>query len=505
MQFSSRHFVYSLLLLAQLSITSSTNSVFAADAWPLSPSKFTKDRVKVKLPSKYHDVRIGGGGRLFLFQLTDQKKIAVFDVVEARVINTIEISSDKSIYAANLSTLVVGDESKLVSFDLKTGRQVATADLTDGFKVTAFGLGYAGTGPLLVISHSGRAGRDSRFEFYDPTTLKPLPINMPVRPELADNSRINVFVSPSENVFTLTNVGRSPATLVRWILRGNNLTRHTFRAIGGGTPLRGDRFFFGSRGIYSIDGKPIREWHHTVNKQGIAQPAMHGPMFYRLQPMPHPQSGQFDDRPVNFYTLSSEEPFGQIMTSGLGNFKDAENEFRRQFGRSYLIPDAHSFVVLPYVNDTVVLHRFNLDQLLSSSKQDYLFVDSVPPPQVNVGNSFRYRINARAKKKPLKFKLKKGPRSMTVSADGVVQWNATKRPLGGDINAEVSVTDSAGKEIVHHVRTKVLEGGKLTPGRFVRVDGPARRVAGNRVSMLPGLWRRWLHCRQCGVGTCHRA
>ena len=46
------------------------------------------------LPEAFEQVKTGGGGRFLIFYLKNAKKLAIFDVFQARIVHEIEVADD---------------------------------------------------------------------------------------------------------------------------------------------------------------------------------------------------------------------------------------------------------------------------------------------------------------------------------------------------------------------------------------------------------------------------
>ena len=66
------------------------------------------DKIIRKMPALVSDVAVGGGGRYLVLHLPQLKKLAVFDVNEARLTSYIPLAEDKVWFAAGVNKVVVG-------------------------------------------------------------------------------------------------------------------------------------------------------------------------------------------------------------------------------------------------------------------------------------------------------------------------------------------------------------------------------------------------------------
>ncbi len=74
----------------------------------ITPPALPDDKVVKKLPDIFTDVVVGGGGRYLIFHLAKLKKLAVFDVNEARVTKYIPLAEDDVAFTAGLDCIVIG-------------------------------------------------------------------------------------------------------------------------------------------------------------------------------------------------------------------------------------------------------------------------------------------------------------------------------------------------------------------------------------------------------------
>ena len=117
--------------------------------------------------------------------------------------------------------------------------------------------------------------------------------------------------------------------------------------------------------------------------------------------------------------------------------------------RFHYLPWCGLFVTLPYDDQHVHLHRFDLTKALKSSGKDFLFVTSVPPYRALKGRTLSYRIKVMSKQGGLRFRLESGPEGLTVKDNGQVTWNLPAETSMETATVIVSIRDRAGNEIIH--------------------------------------------------------
>jgi hypothetical protein len=140
------------------------------DAPPATVFKPTalKERTAVDIPGRILKVSPAGGGRYLVFQ-TDPRKLAVFDVFDAKIVREINAEVPINSFAAGISKIVLlernGSNAALRRYDLSTGKLEATVGVP--IERTTLAMGSGSAGPVLVMGGSKPA-------FYDLPTLAPL-------------------------------------------------------------------------------------------------------------------------------------------------------------------------------------------------------------------------------------------------------------------------------------------------------------------------------------------
>src|SRR4029077_6386742 len=127
------------------------------------------------LPATIADVAVGGGGRYLVLHLPQQRKLAVFDINEAKVAHYITAADDNVQFAASLDKLIVvlGNTRIMQRWNLHTGERELSLPLPVNGVVKTLALGSASNGPLLLHWAVGTGALDdSPTNFIDIQTLK---------------------------------------------------------------------------------------------------------------------------------------------------------------------------------------------------------------------------------------------------------------------------------------------------------------------------------------------
>ena len=423
----------------------------------IRPPALNAERVVRQLPSAVGDVAVGGGGRFLILQLPREKKLAIFDVNEARIVKYLSFADDIQ-FAAGMDKLLVALPEKriLQRYSLTTFERELSVPLGGEGKVQSLTMGSASNGPLLVRQGGEGIGGVPKLTFYDIRTLKPLDAKWGNNPGGPLDARY-IRASANGKVFAL--LGWGPVTLV-W---NDGRVTITHLLQGGGlyvVPGPDGKTVFTDSGIYTEFLKPAAS---VVNVRG-AMPATHGRYY---------MAGQSvyllgDARPL--LTVPVEKAEGQQPPGGfpimLGQDALALDK------RGYFIPDAKLLMHIPLSNDQLILRKLDVEERLEKSGIDYLFVVSHAPVKAKKGAAYRYQLAVKSKKGGVKYRLESGPKGMKVSDTGLVTWDV---PANADAEVDVilTVSDRTGQEVFHPFRILPGDVGEDQQPVVVRDVPPA--------------------------------
>jgi serine protease Do len=413
----------------------------AVPSLAIKAPSLTQEKVVRQLPSTFSEVTVGGGGRFLFFHLPKIRKLAVFDVNEAKIVHYVPLAEDQVKFAAGMDKLiVVFDGSHLIQrWDLKTFDREATAPLPIKRSIKSICMGSASNGPLLVHSSEGVGPLDrAPSNFLDIHTLKMLQFDGFDTQATAAHNMVEIRASADGRVFTsmFMNPGQS-GTL---ILTGNTVKRYYVQNnLGHMVPGPDGKVIFTGIGLFTNECKPI-----SGNQPGsYSFPAVHGQYYMTFQPGAPPGSGKVtvhltgDHRPLLTLPavegVSNPTPFG---TSDIAR-------------RLYLLPDAKLIISLPQTNDRLILQQFDVEEALTRSGVDYLFVTSRAPLHAKKGELYSYQVVAKTKKGGLRYKLESGPKGMVIANDGRLTWPVPPDFTEVDTTVIVTLRDATGQECFH--------------------------------------------------------
>ncbi|HCO27385.1 MAG: hypothetical protein CME31_09325 [Gimesia sp.] len=394
---------------------------------PLSVTKFEGTKTTVKLPAPYvNDAVDGGGGRYLIFQLQDKKQLAIFDVVEARTVKVLDVGSDDLAVAAGADKLVVllRDQNQIERYSLQTFEKELSVALAPGDPVSRITMGAASNGPILVGAETGESGHPY---FLDLQTLQPSAIQMPEESwESVEGQDLLVKASANGRIFCLSQSGEDPTfgTMVISVQRNQARVLY-FKDLKGFKNKKGEylnvvlpgpegKAIYTERGTRFPDLVPLaKETEYRPVPHGI--PALHGDLCMTLDS---------DSSAINIYRTGSLPVLTtvpEIWTKD--RWPDYNAGLKTAHARLRYVPDAHLITFLPESRDEIVLHRFDIDAALGQAGNKYLFVTSFPTRNAERGETYQYQVRYKSNTQPVKYRVLQGPVGMTVTPEGLVQWD----------------------------------------------------------------------------------
>jgi len=457
-----------ILLLSILQVPS-----LASDL-QIRPVKLHGDRENVELPGRYSKMCFAASGRLMVFWLSEKQQAAVFDVAELKVIKLLPFDGKDVLLAGGRFHLAMADaDSRKVSvFDLRDYTEVITKKVEAKGPLAALAMGRDSLGPLLVIDR-GKDFSETVPKFFELESLEPLPKTGISAGFFEYGKPILATATPDGQIFSARTARR--AHCARYILRSGSVVH--WKHVSGFAPDDRGRRFYGPDGVFDVRGisfVPRQNWR----KLGFPVPALSGPLLYRAAFISH-----LDGSPTPVYLQACDNPdetdhLGLIANVELGKF---DNDAPADFQRVFLLPRAKALVALPYDNDSVTVHRFDLEEVLESATGDYLFVAAHAQQTAKIGESFQYHIDVRTNHPPVKFEVKSASDGLSVSPTGEVRWTPTAKPVGGAGRAELIIRDDGGQQIEYTFQVDVDTDAGSKPFHLV----------GERFLQLPGGTFSW--------------
>ncbi len=426
----------------------------AAAGFEIKQVSLKADKEERMLTSPTSDVCLGGGGRFVLLALPKDQKVAVFDVNDASIVKHLGIGEDSFKIAANVDKLFVllPGKGKLQRWSLRSLELEHEVPLP--FKGTALDLctGHAGRGPL-VVEVKDEAGKGN-LRYVDPETLQAVNVNWSDKTHIFQGKHVRA--SADGRVFA----AMPDAGHVSCMVFGNKGPQLYTGQINSSLALPGPD----GRTVYTANEAFNTELRDSLKLavpglQPITQPflpAQQGGLFMRLEEhaakTPRPAAAAREGGDILFYLPGQPTPFGA--------FRDFEGIFGQKLlagakslsydQRYILLPAAGVLISIPAANDRLVLHRFDLDELLVRFNKDYLFVSSAPVTTATRGSTYSYPVLVKSKQQGVVYELTKKPEGMKVTPEGKLQWDVPANFAGDEAEVTLKIADKSKIPAIEH-------------------------------------------------------
>ena len=397
-----------------------------------------KERVAVDLPEAFDQVKTGGGGRFLILYLKNAKKLAIFDVFQARIVHEIEVADDVRYAAGRDKLLVVSPGQKIVQrYDLHTFEREKSVPVPDGGTVITALMGSDSPGPLALW-----CGRDLILMDVDRMEAVHVPGN---NFNSSTQWGFGLRVSADGQNFTGWNPSLWPANFAAMHLAGGKATAAA-ASLGS----------FNEEWVApnADGGLMVRSDSHllTGDLKGISADWLIG---WVLLPTENPRFFlAARDLQISICTTSDRRPIFTITDKALQGMNGSSMPprwflFDRAEPRIRYLPGANLLAFIPQGDKQIVVRPFDLMSELDKGGQDYLFILSPPKTRVKAGETYSYRPEVKSKAGGLKYKLESGPDGMTVSGSGELRWDAPAAQAGKTAPVILTIRDAAGKELFH--------------------------------------------------------
>jgi hypothetical protein len=404
-------------------------------------------------------VAAGGAGRFLVLHLPQQRKLALFDANEGRVVHYFPVPEDRIAFAAGARKLMVGlpGAGAVQRWDLFTREREVTAPLPGGAGLSAMAMGSASNGPLLIVQQQDRFGGAGML-FLDVATLKQVDYEWKGR---GDGAFLRA--SADGTTFAMRNgVGGEPHTVTTITLQGKQAVARESWGFGASilNPSFDGKFIYSASGVFNQDLKEVGPKPDGNRLASPYLPAAHGNYYLRLDP----KGGEQHGGSVSFFLEGQSQAVGRLdgvegVMSEQVNYGGLRDKLSHD-QRVHFIPDAKLVVTIPGTNDQLILHRFDVEEALAKSGIDYLVVTSRPPATASRGSLYSYQLAVKSKKGGVKYRLDAGPEGMKVSPEGRLTWAVPRDFADREAVVILTVSDAPGQEIFHTFKINLVAAGK---------------------------------------------
>ena len=412
-------------------------------------AKLDGERTTRNLPEPIDDVVAGGNGRYLLLHLGKLRKLAIFDVAEAKITHYIPLTSDDVLYAAGSEKLivVVRDQAVIQRYDLATQKKELTVSMPEVGQLDGMVLGHASVGPAMLMTREGP-------KFLDVAKLSLVELKNGVDGRWRPHPQypLQARASADGSTFAAWEPGLSPGGIRILTLEGDSARcAYEHNSAGVLQPSYDGNLLFTSQGLYSAD---LRQVSPEQFRGITCFPSYHPAYFLGY-------GGQ-----NRFYNPNrAEKPKLSLYTTGdkrlLVSFTDfdelndpQETPFNRGGPlsidkRIHFFPTANLLVTISAMREQLVLRKLDLTTALDKAGIDYLYVSSLPPATAAPGSTLSYTVEVKSKRGGMHCSLDSGPEGMTVTDDGKLHWNVPADEKVGRQGVIITIKDASGQEILH--------------------------------------------------------
>ena len=416
----------------------------AADSFAFPAPQFDGERKVVELPAAYESFCAAGGGRYLIFRPKGARKLDLFDISKLAIVRSIDLPSDDALFAGGLDKLliVLPTQKAIQRYNLETGEREKMALWPGDVPPAKLAMGYCGHGPLFIWGQG-------KLVLWDIEEMKPL---QPTGPAIEVDQRAKYELRAAANgrAFSYWRTGYMPENFRMLWLNGKAMTTEK-------TP---DGFSFnGSWGMFNADASLLLTSDGTFYNAALRKTSSETLKKTILLPTEDPRyfvslRNNRDRKQSNEATI-----YAAAGCQSLVNVKDVESMCSDTLythwalcdgqPRLRFLPFAKLLLTLPDKNNQVVVRRLDLQVELAKSGDDHLYVVSLPPASAAPGSAVSYQIETLSKSAVNKYKLEQGPKGLTLSETGLVQWKPTPQDAGDVASVLISVGNGGGKEALH--------------------------------------------------------
>ncbi len=424
----------------------------------LPSARFTQyqgESQKIDFPDTISDAVWGGGGRLLLLHLKKSRKVAVYDVNQAKIVTYLSVGSEKILISAGLekAIIVAPDDNLIERWSLATFQKETTRSLPVNGVGKSITLGYASAGPLLIHwAASSDALATAKFSFFNLENFEEIKFEGARFHNNSFRDVVHIRASGLGDVFGFWATSHSPQGLETLVLSGNT-AKSSYQHDSAGHVVPN---YDGSTILTAIKGAFTPELNNKGNRERAIPlaPSTHSRFYVSIPAEPGAATNLGIDpfhgvKPAVF-TSNGESRLVDLPDYELG--KDSGNASWQTHDftldkRVMFVPQANQLLTIPFSNDRLLVKPFNIRAALDKANIDYLYVTSIPPRRYRPGQHFEYPIEIASRDGSPNFELSSGPEAMSVSPSGVVAWQVPGDFRESKVNVIVTAKSTGGQSV----------------------------------------------------------
>jgi hypothetical protein len=302
-----------------------------------------KSARSIPLPGTIHDVAVGGNGRFLLFQLRDLRKIAVFDVSQAKIVGYLPATDDdtKMVAGATRAVVLSGSQGVISRYRLDTLQREITTTIPIPDAIQFMGMGAGTEGPILLRTSKGTGQIDfATLQFLDLNTLKTIPTSWPDghAPHSVYRDRQMIRVATNGSVYSVEGVApfRFSGGNVQYVKEG------VFRGQGGGggLPAADGSHFLSNGRLSNANDQTIGDQNMDF---GVAVPSVTGRYFLSFKGPDPVRGGGSDKQSLKLYMFGDSRPLVSINDVAVSVGSNAFGSMGWE-KRIFFVPEARALV-----------------------------------------------------------------------------------------------------------------------------------------------------------------
>jgi hypothetical protein len=427
---------------------SATGGSIVSSDGTFTPPTLPSGKLEVELAAPADDIRVGGAGRYIVLNLKKLRQLAIFDVSQAKVIKYLPMPSSDIVFAVGMKKLFVGvkDLKRIQRWDLQKLELELTVAAPEG-GIGAIAIGASSLGPVVMIGDNSK-----KFWLVNAATLKAEPY--PSKNWGTEGSAWGpVHIHVSFDGSTVVACGGGWAGIELSTLSGNKVTNVTT-----GGYVNGDALVSGNGSLVFPDGGEMIRSDLKSKVSGIdGKPfPADDPAFSLAFHKDRDRGGKKQQQTKPSVVLYSNADPRPLVT--LRDLTELGQDSKMPiWERIHLIPAGKVLVTLGEGGDHLIVRPFDLVKELEAEGIDYLFVESAPICHAQRGTNYRYKMLIKSKKGGATATLQSGPKGMTVTKDGVINWPVPMRPTEDHATVIIQISDSSGQTTFHSFGIEVGE------------------------------------------------
>jgi hypothetical protein len=391
-------------------------SKLALEPFSIQPPELEAEVVNIPMFASADGFFTGGGGRFVFALLSQQRRLAVMDVSLGRIVKYLTLPAGPVVCAAGATRLVViaPEQNLMQRWNLRSFQREQTAPIPRGLNVHSAVMGSASDGPVVMLASTRAQRPQYGLLFVDVGRLTELPVEMPRGGDWKiGTSHYAMRISDDGRVLCAWEPKYEAKTTVHILRLGDRMASAATVEEQWLVPSADGSVFFGPDKVYASD---LSVLSNVVSGRFVP---MENSVCYLHVDGPNIRLMLTADRKA--LVPAPLDPWGKLLHVSAAN------------------------LLINCSGSSFRLKRFDLGAALEKGGGDYFFIDSLPVRAARKGGTYSYQMNVRSKAGGVRYTLETGPKGMTLSENGLLQWEVPPDTLLTYANVAIVVSDAGNK------------------------------------------------------------